>query len=100
EGGCLSYARAIPYFPFQDLLREWLGVSAGDHEAKVRIELRTALDRTFGAQGDEVYPYLGTLLHLPLESGAAERIAGLSATSLPHETCNLIRERAGHPTRA
>ena len=98
EGRCLSYAGAIPYFPFQDLLREWLGVSAGDHEAKVRIELRTALDRTFGAQGDEVYPYLGTLLHLPLESGAAERIADLSAESLQHETFNVIREWAVHLT--
>lgn len=96
EGRCLSYARAIPYFPFQDLVREWLGLSAGDHEAKVRIELRTALEGTFGARGEEVYPYFGALLRLPLDSAAAERIADLSAESLQHEMFNVMRQWAAH----
>lgn len=96
EGRCLSYAGAIPYFPFQDLVREWLGVSAGDHEAKVRIELRTALERAFGGRAEEIYPYFGMMLHLPLESAAAERIADLSAESLHHEMFNVIRQWAVH----
>jgi ABC-type oligopeptide transport system substrate-binding subunit/class 3 adenylate cyclase len=96
EGRCLSYAATIPYFPFQDLFREWLGVSAGDHEAKVRIELRTALDRAFGPRGEEVYPYFGTMLRLPLESGPTAQIADLSAESLQHQTFNVVREWAVH----
>ncbi|HVH31066.1 MAG TPA: adenylate/guanylate cyclase domain-containing protein, partial [bacterium] len=57
EGRCLSYAGAIPYFPFLDLLREWLGVTPADPEVKVRIELRAALDSLFGEQTQSAYPY-------------------------------------------
>lgn len=94
EGRCLSYAGVIPYFPFQDLLREWLGVSATDHETKVRIELRAALGPLFSTRADEVYPYLGAMLRLPLEPEVAARIANLSAESLQHQTFNVIREWA------
>lgn len=94
EGRSLSYAGTIPYFPFLDLFREWLGVTAADHEAKVRIELHAALDRLFGPRAREVYPYFGALLRLPLEPDVASRIADLSAESVQHQTFKVIREWA------
>jgi AAA ATPase domain len=30
EGRCVSYGEAMPYWPFRDLLRSWLGVLADD----------------------------------------------------------------------
>ncbi len=92
EGRCLSYAGAIPYFPFLDLLREWLAVTPADSEAKVRIELRAALDGLFGEQTQAAYPYLGSMLRLPLEPEVAPRVADLSAESLQHETFNVMRQ--------
>ena len=94
EGRCLSYAGAIPYFPFLDLPREWLGVSAADPEAKARIELRTALEALFASTADMVYPYLGAMLRLSLEPEAAARLADLSAESLQHQTFAVMREWA------
>jgi len=94
EGRCQSYAGAIPYFPFLDLFREWLGVTPADPEAKVRIELRAALDRLFGPRAAEVYPYLATLLRLPLDPDAAARLADLSAESLQHQTFKIVYEWA------
>lgn len=94
EGRCLSYAGGIPYFPLVDLVREWLGVTPGDPAMKVRIELRAAVDRLFGSRTDEVYPYLASMLHLPLEADAAARIADLSAESLQHQTFKVLREWA------
>ncbi|MGH2375351.1 MAG: ABC transporter substrate-binding protein, partial [bacterium] len=94
EGRCLSYAANIPYLPFLDLLREWLEVTPADHEAKVRIELRAALDRLFAGRADEVYPYLAAMLRLPLEPEVASRIADLSAESLQHQTFTVMREWA------
>ena len=94
EGHCLSYASTIPYFPFVDLLREWLGITAGDPDAKVRIELRAALDGLFGTESAAIYPYLGGLLQLPLEGDAAARLADLSPESLQHQTLHVIRRWA------
>jgi ABC-type transport system substrate-binding protein/class 3 adenylate cyclase len=94
EGRCLSYGGGIPYLPFVDLLREWLGVTGADPEAKVRIELRAALGTLFGAREPECYPYLATLLGLSLEPAEAPRIADLSAESLQHQTFKVLREWA------
>lgn len=94
EGRCLSYAGAIPYFPFVDMLREWLGVTAADPDARVRIELKTALQRLFGAAGDIAYAYLGTMLRVSLEPDAAARVADLSAESLQHQIFQIVREWA------
>lgn len=96
EGRCLSYAGAIPYFPFLDLLREWLGVTSTEHEARVRIELRTALDTLFGTRAEIAYPYLASMLHLDLEEEAAARIVDLSPESLQHQTFVVMREWATH----
>lgn len=94
EGRSLSYAGGIPYFPFLDLLREWLGVTSADPEAKVRIELRAALDSVFGGRAADVYPYFGALLRIALEPEAAARIADLSAESLQHQAFLVLREWA------
>ncbi|HLA81210.1 MAG TPA: ABC transporter substrate-binding protein [Thermoleophilia bacterium] len=96
EGRCLSYAGTIPYFPFLDLLREWLGVTATDHQAKVGIELRTALDTLLGPRAETAYPYLASMLHLDLEAELAARIADLSPESLQHQTFLVIQEWAAH----
>jgi len=95
EGRCLSYASGIPYFPFIDLLREWLGVGMVDPDAKVRIELRATLEALFPGRLDLIYPYLGTLLRLSLEPDVATHITDLSAESLQHETFRAVGEWAG-----
>lgn len=94
EGRCLSYAGTIPYFPFVDLLREWLGITAADPEAKVRIELRAALERLFGQDASGMYPYLAAMLRLSLEGEAGARIAELSPESLQHQTFHVVRQWA------
>jgi class 3 adenylate cyclase/tetratricopeptide (TPR) repeat protein len=84
EGRCLSYAETVPYFPFRDLLRNWLGVSEGEHEIRVRIALRRLIDKLFDASGAEIYPYLASLLGVTVEgeAGAPE----LTAETLQHRT--------------
>jgi len=40
EGRCVSYGESLPYWPFRELLRDWLGLSAGEPELRARIALR------------------------------------------------------------
>ncbi len=99
EGRCLSYAGSIPYFPFLDLMREWLSLSSSASDVKTRIELRAALGRLFTNRADEVYPYFGAMLRLALEPEALATISDLSAESLQHQTFKVIGEWAARFAR-
>ena len=91
EGRCVSYGEAMPYWPFRDLLREWLGVGAHDPEVRVRVALRRSVERLFGDRAPEIYPYLGAMLGLALEPEASARLQELSPEALQYRTFEVIR---------
>jgi ABC-type oligopeptide transport system substrate-binding subunit/class 3 adenylate cyclase len=92
EGRCVSYGESMPYWPFRDLLRAWLGVLADEPELRVRVALRRMVDRLFGARSAELAPYLSALLGLTLEPDAAKRLAELSPEALQYRTFEVVRE--------
>jgi ABC-type oligopeptide transport system substrate-binding subunit/class 3 adenylate cyclase len=91
EGRCVSYGEALPYWPFRDLIREWLGAGAEEPELRVRIALRRNVDRLFGSRTLEIYPYLGAMLGLAMEPDAASRLAELSPEALQYRTFEVVR---------
>jgi predicted ATPase len=94
EGRCVSYGESLPYSPFRDLIREWLGVGRDAPELRVRLGLHRALDRLFGGRADEYYPYLGSLLDLTLEREPQARLAGLSPEALQYRTFEVVEALA------
>jgi ABC-type oligopeptide transport system substrate-binding subunit/class 3 adenylate cyclase len=91
EGRCVSYGESMPYWPFRDLLRSWLGVLADEPELRVRVALRRNVQRLFGDSVLEIYPYLGALLGLTLEPDARARLAELSPEALQYRTFEVVR---------
>lgn len=92
EGRCVSYGQSLPYWPFRDLIRNWLEVSATEPEVKVRIKLRRRTEELFPGRALEVYPYLGTILGINLEPEAAARLSQLSPESLQYRTFEVFTE--------
>jgi ABC-type oligopeptide transport system substrate-binding subunit/class 3 adenylate cyclase len=92
EGRCVSYGESMPYWPFRDLLRSWLGSSLDEPELRTRVTLRRQLERLFGPAAAEVYPYLGAVLGISLEPEAGERLSELSPEALQFRTFEVIRE--------
>ena len=90
EGRCVSYGESLPYWPFRDLVRGWLGAGVDDPELKVRVALRRAVEALFGQRALEFYPYLGAMLGLALESDAAARLAELSPEALQYRTFEVV----------
>jgi predicted ATPase len=82
----------MPYWPFRDLLRAWIGVLADEPELRVRVALRRMVERSFGARSAELAPYLAALLGLTLEPDAAKRLAELSPEALQYRTFEVVRE--------
>jgi ABC-type oligopeptide transport system substrate-binding subunit/class 3 adenylate cyclase len=92
EGRCVSYGESMPFWPFRDLLRGWLGVSIDEPELRVRIALRRALDSVSPESSAERYPYLGSVLGLTLEPDAAARLAELSPEALQYRSFEVMGE--------
>ena len=92
EGRCVSYGESLPYWPYRDVLREWLGVSLQEPELRLRISLRREVERLFGERVLEIYPYLGAMLGLTLEAEAASRLAELSPEAVQYRTFEVVGE--------
>ncbi|MGH2406824.1 MAG: ABC transporter substrate-binding protein [Candidatus Limnocylindrales bacterium] len=90
EGRCVSYGESLPYWPFRDLLRAWLGAGPNDPELRLRVALRRNLERLFGPRAAELYPYLASILGLVLESEAAARLSELSPEALQYRTFEVV----------
>src|SRR5207247_457432 len=91
EGRCVSYGEALPYWPFRDLLRDWLGAGVEEPELRVRVALRRNVERLFGERALEIYPYLGSILGLAMEPDAASRLSELSPEALQYRTFEVVR---------
>ena len=91
EGKCVSYGESMTYWPFRDLVRTWLGVTADEPEMRVRIALRRNVERLFGDRASEIHPYLAAMLGLTLEQDAQERVAELSPEALQYRTFEVAR---------
>ena len=90
EGRCVSYGESLPYWPYRDVLREWLGVSLQEPELRLRVSLRREVERLFGERALEIYPYLGAMLGLTLEADAATRLAELSPEAVQYRTFEVV----------
>jgi ABC-type oligopeptide transport system substrate-binding subunit/class 3 adenylate cyclase len=90
EGRCVSYGETLPYWPFRDLVREWLGEGPDQPELRVRVALRRKVERLFRDRVLEVYPYLGAMMGIALEPEAAGRLAELSPEALQYRTFEVV----------
>ena len=82
EGRCLSYGGELPYWPFVQTVRDWLGVRDGEADIAVRTKLRAHLQPLMGAVAEEVLPYLAKLLSLPGDPKQKELFDSLDRAEL------------------
>ena len=100
EGRGLSYAQDFPYGPVRELLRDWLGAGATTSEARVRLDLKAAVQPLF-PDPDDVYPFLAGLLGLMPDAQTAARLREFSPETVHMRSvhavsdlvCALARER-------
>ncbi len=86
EGHCLSY-RGLPFAPFIEALRDWLGVEERDATIAVRTKARARLGALFGEpQAEKLLPAFDRLLAL-----GAERLAGQPSSDSVNRATELRR---------
>ncbi len=92
EGHCLSYGQGMAYHLIIDMLRSLIDVTDTADPLEVRTVLQAYVKALFGDASDDIYPYLGHLLLLPLEPAAAERVKSLDPQSLQVQYFTALRE--------
>ena len=82
KGNALSYEQDASYLVAQHLLCNLLGLSADDPITTIDQALQAELYALFPTTATEVYPYLASLLELPLEPQFVERVRYLEGEAL------------------
>jgi class 3 adenylate cyclase len=99
EGRCISYGAEVPYGPFVEILRTWLGVEEGDPDLAVRTKLRARIGAVLG-DGSDLLPFLALLLGIRLDPDAERELISLSADELAERTRSAyaawVAELASH----
>jgi class 3 adenylate cyclase len=80
-----------PYSLWIDLLNNWLGVYSGQNPEEIRKRLHQKTERIWGERMNEFYPYLATLLALPLEEEFSERVIYLDGERMRYQFKLAIR---------
>ena len=86
EGRCLSYGGSIAYLPWLEVFRGLIGVGAEEKTDVARNQLWEWIIALCPEHTDEVYPYLGKLLLLPLEVEVQEYLETLEGKELRDAT--------------
>ena len=90
EGRCLSYGTSIAYLLWLDALRSVLGMSVEDPPLVVRDTLRQWVQTLCPDHLDDVYPYLGRLMSLPLEEEDESALQNLEGEALKMGTFRAV----------
>jgi class 3 adenylate cyclase/tetratricopeptide (TPR) repeat protein len=82
EGHTLSYGQTISYWPFQEILREYAGITEEDSELEAWGKLESRVSALFPEDTAAILPYLAGLLSLEVRGGYADHIRNLDSEAM------------------
>jgi class 3 adenylate cyclase/tetratricopeptide (TPR) repeat protein len=85
EGRALSYGQALSFWTIMQLIKDDLGLSDADPEAKINVALRRPVKTLFGEQAGGALPYLSLVLGIELEAQAAQHLPALNEAALKRQ---------------
>ena len=98
EGRALAYTEGMSYWMARDLLRALLGTDSDPSPEEIEQALRSSIEQIASEKMNEIYPYLGRLLEVPLPAETKEQIKVVTAEALQTRILrafqNYIRARA------
>ena len=92
EGRALSYGQTLSFWSINQLIKNDLGLSDADPEAKIKVTLRRRANTLFGDRAADVLPYLAHLIGMRLDDETAQRVRQLDGETLKRQTLWAIAE--------
>jgi predicted ATPase len=82
EGRTLSFGQTISYWPLQEILWQYAGITEDDSEWTAWRKLESRVSALFAEDTAEILPYLATLLALEVRGAYAERVKYLDGEAM------------------
>jgi ABC-type oligopeptide transport system substrate-binding subunit/class 3 adenylate cyclase len=92
EGRALSYGGALSFWAITQLLKDDLGLSDADPEARIKVMLRRRAEELFAERADGYLPYLAHLLGVHSESEWRELLRQFDGETLKRQVLLSIGE--------
>jgi len=92
DGRALSYGQTLSFWAINQLIKNDLGLSDTDPEAKIKVALRRRGNALFGDRAADLLPYLAHLIGVHLDDESAQRIQQLDGEALKRQTLWAIAE--------
>jgi class 3 adenylate cyclase/tetratricopeptide (TPR) repeat protein len=99
EAQALSFGQTISYWPFQQILRGWAGISEEDDTDTSLTKLESCVRGLYGEETTDYLPYLANLLALEVRGEYAERVKYLDGDAMGKQiflTSRRFFERLAH----
>jgi len=92
EGRCISIGQTVSFWPFIDIMREYLGISGEDSEKQITDKLIGSMQDLFGKEADNIIPYVGHMLSVKLSEKYQEFIRYAAPEQIRHQTLLRVRD--------
>ncbi|MBM4244327.1 MAG: hypothetical protein FJ148_10995 [Deltaproteobacteria bacterium] len=92
QGRSVAIGRGLRYHPLVDLLRAFAGVAEGDDEVRAAERLRRRVHRACGPAADDVFPFVATVMGVPLAAAERERLASVKGEALDRLLVRGLKE--------
>ncbi|HEY4720811.1 MAG TPA: adenylate/guanylate cyclase domain-containing protein, partial [Anaerolineae bacterium] len=86
EGRALSYGQTLSFWAINQLIKDDLGLSDADPEARIKVVLRKRVNALFGDRAADLLPYLAHLIGVQLDDESAQRVQQLDGETLKRQT--------------
>ncbi|HEX9616545.1 MAG TPA: adenylate/guanylate cyclase domain-containing protein, partial [Anaerolineales bacterium] len=91
EGYALSFGRSISYWPFQEMLRDYAGISETDTDEEAWRKFASRVEALFGDESMDILPYLASLISLEVRGDYVERVKYLDAETMGQQVFRASR---------
>lgn len=92
RGRAIAIGEKLSFHPIADILKQWARITEKDTNAQAVQKLEAAVARTLAEGGDDVLPFIATLMGLRLGGRHAERLRGIEGDGLRKLLLKALRE--------
>lgn len=92
EGRALSMGKSLSFHPITHIIKSWAGISEEDPPAVSSEKLQASIMRGAKDQADEIFPFIATMMGLPLQGKAKDRVAGIEGEALEKLILKNLRD--------
>jgi tetratricopeptide (TPR) repeat protein len=82
EGSAVDYSQALSYWPFQEIMRSFAGITEEDDETAAWSKLEGSITRLHGEKASDILPYLASMLALEVREPYLEKVQYLEAEDM------------------